>query len=69
MTQTATGSRFKTGQTCVESGRYRFDGYIDGSTTPRPTSEEMEIPLSLTETFPPIRSSNKGCWWKLVQRI
>ena len=63
---TATRTRFKTGETCIVSGRYRFDGYTDGTWTPSPTAEEMEIPLTKGETFPPIRSSGKGCWWKLV---
>jgi len=66
---TAIGSRFRTGQQCVESGRYRFDGYLDGTSSPPPRPEEREIPLSRGETFPPIRSTGKGCWWKLVQRI
>lgn len=66
---TAIGTRFKTGQTNPESGRYRFDGYLDGTSSPAPKAEEREIPLSRTETFPPIRSAGKGCWWKLVQLI
>jgi len=68
-TGVAIGARFKTGEKCVESGRYRFDGYLDGTHYPPPTSEEREIPLSAGETFPPIRSSGKACWWKLMQRI
>ncbi|MCK4624771.1 MAG: YjzC family protein [Phycisphaerae bacterium] len=67
-TSTQTRTRFKTGETCVISGRYRFDGYVDGTATPRPTHEEMGIPLTRGETFPPIRSSGKACWWKLAQR-
>ncbi len=66
---TVIGTRFKTGETCTESGRYRFDGYLDGTSTPAPTPEEREIPLSQGKTFPPIRSSRKACWWKLMQRI
>lgn len=66
---TAVGARFRTGQECVVSGRYAFDGYLDGTTTPAPTSEERQIPLSRGETFPPIRSSGKACWWKLVHKI
>jgi hypothetical protein len=62
----ATKTRFKTGETCVETGRYRFDGYVDGTSSPPPTREEQEIPLSRDETFPPIRSCNKACWWKKV---
>lgn len=62
------GTRYKTGEKCVESGIYGFDGYLDGSAWPAPTSEERQIPLSAGETFPPIRSCNKGCYWKLVRR-
>jgi len=63
------GARHKTGEKCVESGRYRFDGYTDGTSSPPPRPEEREIPLSRGETFPPIRSAGKSCWWKLMQRI
>jgi hypothetical protein len=58
--------RYKTGQECPRTGRYRFDGYVDGSWTPAPTAEEKEIPLSKGETFPPIRSQNKACWWRPI---
>jgi hypothetical protein len=57
------GRRFKTGEECPKTGRYRFDGYTDGTRTPSPTSNEREIPLSRGERFPPIRSASKGCWW------
>lgn len=60
------GDRFRTGQTCTKTGKYQFDGYLDGSSTPAPTFEERIIPLSNGETFPPIRSSNKGAWWKYI---
>jgi len=66
---TTVGTRYRTGQTCEVSGRYRFDGYTDGTSTPTPTAEEREIPLSRGETFPPIRSSGKACYWKLMQKI
>ena len=62
------GDRFKTGQVCDTSGSYVFDGYTDGSATPGPTQEERVIPLSKGETFPPVKSSQKACWWKL-QRV
>ena len=55
--------RYKTGQECPRTSRYQFDGYADGTWTPAPTAEEKEIPLSKGETFPPIRSQNKACWW------
>lgn len=59
------GDKFKTGQTCETSGTYDFDSYVDGSTSPAPTSEERRIPLSKGETFPPVRSSGKAAWWKM----
>lgn len=65
---TTTSTRFKTGQTCPTSGDYRFDGYTDGTSSPSPTAEEREISLSRDETFPPIKSSGKACWWVLVRR-
>ncbi|PCJ63662.1 MAG: YjzC family protein [Candidatus Hydrogenedentota bacterium] len=64
-----TQTRHKTGEKCMVSGRYRFDGYTDGTTVPTPTAEERQIPLSRTETYPPIRSVRKACWWVLVNRI
>lgn len=63
----AASVRKKTGEKCVESGVYRFDGYLDGTTLPAPRQEEQEIPLSEREVFPPIRSSQKSCWWRLVR--
>lgn len=62
------GDRFKTGEKCDTSGSYVFDGYVDGTQTPAPTTEERVIPLSKSETFPPVRSSKKAAWWKL-QRV
>jgi YjzC-like protein len=62
------GDRFKTGQKCDTKGSYVFDGYTDGTTTPAPTNDERVIPLSSGETFPPIKSTGKGAWWRL-QRI
>jgi hypothetical protein len=66
LTSAQTRTRFKTGETCQTTGRYQFDGYVDGSTFPPPTAEERVIPLTRGETFPPIRSSGKACWWKLM---
>ncbi len=59
------GDKFKTSQTCETSGTYDWDGYVDGTQTPAPTYEEKRIPLESGETFPPIRSCDKSCWWKL----
>lgn len=58
--------RYKTGQECPKKGIYTFDGYTDGTWTPAPTANESSIPLSKEEIFPPIRSANKGCWWKFA---
>lgn len=64
---TSINSRYRTGEKNLTSGGYRFDGYLDGSSYPTPQPHEREIPLSKGEIFPPIRSANKGCWWKLVR--
>jgi YjzC-like protein len=57
---------YKTGDTAPYTGRYEFVRYTDGSTAPAPTSEERIIPLSRGETFPPVKSCNKGAWRRLV---
>lgn len=62
---TSTKTRFKTGEKCGLKSTYRFDGYLDGTTTPSPTPEEMEIDLEVGDTFPPIKSCEKACWWKV----
>jgi hypothetical protein len=59
-------ARYKTGEECPKDGRYRFDGYTDGTSTPSPTWDEQEIPLSKGEIFPPVRSTNKACYRKEV---
>ena len=59
--------RYRTGETCPRRGIYGFDGYLDGTSTPSPTAEEREIPLSRGETFPPIKSSEKACYWVFVR--
>lgn len=56
--------RYKTGDKAPSTGNYRWDGYTDGTSTPRPTTEELIIRLSAGETFPPIKSCNKGAYWK-----
>lgn len=66
MNATSQQVRRHTGQKCETSGRYRFDGYMDGTAHPAPHAHEREIPLSQHETFPPIRSCGKSCYWKLT---
>lgn len=61
----AIGSRYRTGEPCGQSGIYAFDGYTDGTSSPSPTQEERVIPVSRGGTFPPVRSCNKGAYWKL----
>jgi hypothetical protein len=59
--------RGKTGEVCSQSGCYRFDGYVDADCTHVPGLPEMEVPLSTGETFPPIGSTWKACWWALIE--
>jgi hypothetical protein len=68
MASVSTARRYRTGQKNPESGVYQFDGYLDGGFTPYPTKEERLIPLSEDETFPPIASAKKACYWALVYR-
>jgi hypothetical protein len=63
---TSTSYRGKTGDTAQYTGRYQFDGYTDGTTTPAPTAEERVIPLSRGETFPPVKSSKKAAYWRYI---
>jgi hypothetical protein len=62
----AVRKRFQTGDTCEITGRYRFDGYVDGTTAPRPGHKEKMIPIVVTQVFPPIQSTGKACWWRLM---
>lgn len=54
---------YKTGDKAPQTGRYRFVRYTDNTTSPAPTQEERVISLTRGETFPPIRSCNKGAYW------
>ena len=60
-------ARYKTGEECPKKGTYDFDGYTDGKWTPAPTANEKSIPMDKGDTFPPIRSAEKACWWKFVR--
>lgn len=57
---------YHTGQQAPVSGSYNWDGYMDGSHSPAPTSEERVIQLSRGETFPPVKSCNKAAYWTLA---
>ena len=67
-TSFSTTVRKKTGETCGIAGQYDFDGYVDGSNWPPPTSEERVIPMDRGDTFPPVKSSQKAAWWTLRRR-
>lgn len=62
-------ARGRTGEECEVSGRYDFDGYLDGTHHPEPRPEEKRIPLAKGNTFPPVRSSGRSCYWRLIERI
>jgi len=64
----STSVRKKTGQVCEIAGDYQFDGYVDGTSWPPPTVEEQVIPLDVGDRFPPVNSSDKAAWWKLIRR-
>ena len=63
---TSVRMRFKTGEESPYSAQFRFDGYMDWTSYPPPTHKERVIRLTVGETFPPIRSANKACWWKEI---
>lgn len=60
--------RKKTGEVCDIAGDYEFDGYTDGTFYPPPTTDEQVIPMDRDDTFPPVKSSQKAAWWKLIRR-
>jgi hypothetical protein len=62
----AIGDRYKTGDISPANAYYEWDGYTDGTRLPLPTAEEQKIPLDNGETFPPIRSCNKGAFWRMT---
>lgn len=43
---------YKTGDTAPQTGRYEFVRYVDGTTSPSPTSNERIIPLSRGKLSP-----------------
>jgi hypothetical protein len=56
---------YKTGEKAEFSGNYDFVQYVDGTTTPAPTTNERTIYLTRGETFPPIHSCDKAAYWRL----
>ena len=45
--------RFHTGQQCEQSGRYDFDGYMDGTQHPRPAARGASNPPVQDRDLPP----------------
>lgn len=62
----AIGEIYKTGQISPANAYYEWSGYSDGTYTPSPTAEERKIRLEKGEVFPPIRSCNKGAFWRMT---
>lgn len=60
---TTINQRFKSGQTCRETGTYEVDGYVDGSSNPLPSADDMRIILSAGDEFPRLGSLERACYW------
>ena len=69
MSVTATKTRFKTGEESPHHSIYRFDGYVDGTSSPPPMAEERDIEITRGENFPSKRSAGKSCWWLLQRKL
>lgn len=57
--------RQKTGESAAKTGTYTFDGYVDGSSRPPPSTDEEKIPMKVGETLPPVRSAGKAAYWTI----
>ena len=62
----AIGDKYKTGDISPASAYFEWVKYTDGSFLPSPTSDEMKIPMDKGKKFPPVRSCDKGAWWKMT---
>jgi len=61
---TAMNQRFKSGETCRETGTYEFDGFTDGTTNPKPTPDEREVTVTAGDKFPMPGNPKKSCYWR-----
>lgn len=61
---TTINQRFKSGDTCGESGTYDFDGYADGASNPLPSPDDMRIILMSGDEFPMVGHPTRACYWK-----
>ncbi|MCL6613166.1 MAG: YjzC family protein [Firmicutes bacterium] len=55
----------KTGEKAPSTGDYEFVMHLDGTTNC--TSDERRIHLEKGETFPPHKSCEKACYWRLAE--
>jgi hypothetical protein len=67
--------RFQTGERCLDGGTFLFDGYADdvgggaeGPPSPPPGPIEQQITLQARQSFPPIASTGKPCWWRPLNK-
>lgn len=56
-------TQFRSGDVCIQPGRYHFDRYVDDRTTPPPAPSELTVDMAQGDRFPKIRSIGKECWW------
>ena len=56
----------KTGEICIVSGTYKWNGHSDGSISCGVTHNEYTIPMTRGNPFPPTRSCEKGAFWVLL---
>ena len=64
------GETFHTGEKAEKSGIYEYITHIDAKSCAldcQPSDAEIEIPLAVGETFPPVRSCGKPAVWRLVR--
>ena len=64
------GETFHTGERAQQSGVYEYITHLDGNSCAldcQPSPAEVEIPLAVGETFPPVRSCGKPAVWRLVR--
>jgi len=54
---------FKTGQKAPSTGTYEVVSCTNGKSC-KPTAEERYIPLSKGETFPPLKSQERGAVYR-----
>jgi len=59
--------RFQSGDVCIVTGWYEFDGYVDGESGPFSDLDDIGIRLDAGHVFPPTASRSRACFWRLKQ--